>query len=528
LTGIGGKVGYQRQHEVYQQFIHQELYASGYGKGAAKFGWTFAPLPGTDRIAPGVRTTYAILVIPEDALLLELKGASSTHKRETGPSGAIPLSEKRFKVIVPDEQTEGFWVDSINYTPVVSGERVTVMLTGKYFSPQIGVLVNGEPLSRVISIGKNEGAFSTVVTQTVAQGEYEYLSSDKIVMTFRMDADYFGTPVITLVTPEKTSDINYFRDLTINFRPRQKSLVESSKTEPMFLRPLDLTSLDFLPPDGSGQRRLRLNGRGLRSEARVSINGVEIPQANLAHSSTNVYEMTLPLTLFRSISDAAGRDNQSNESTATWKVTYRHHNRQAYEEAELPSVPVGVVSAYTVTRYSRDVRTQSARLEFEIAIPDQSRNPVISIDRNDGTAAIQHLRDHDYLVTLDINRDRDNFPVTITDDPGRPYRYVIEMPDLPTVDRVVNLATDQEEGPANVEHEVRILGKNLLHVREVWFNSSEADIVDVAEDVILVRTPKLEGPARVHLKTDLTVAGVRITNIRDLGRANKSRYNFKK
>jgi hypothetical protein len=528
LTGIGGKVGYQRQHEIYQQFVHQELYASGYGKGSSRFGWTFAPLPGTDRIAPGVRTTYAVLVIPKDALLLELQAGSSIHKRDQGPLGAVTFPSKNFKLVVPDEQTEGFWVDSVTYTPVLSGERVTVLLTGKYFSPQTGVLVNGDPLSRVLSIGKNEGTVGTTVNGTVVQGEYEYLSSDKIVMTFKMAADYFGTPIITLVTPEKTLAINYFKNLIINFRARQKSLVEVSKTEPMFLRPLELTSLDFLPPDSSGQKRLRLSGNGFRHGGNITINGIRIPDANVDHIDTDAYEITLPLTLFRTVSDAANRINQSGGPATDWEVVYRHHNRQAYVGAVPLTESIQSISGYTITRFSRDPASREAQLELEIAIPDQSKIPSVSVDPKDATATIQSLGNDDYKVTLTVEPGRDNFQLYIIDELNRTSRYVIEMPDIPTIDRVANSATDKEEGPADTEHAVRIIGKNLSHVTEVRFNSSEAAIISAGDDVILVRTPSMEGLARVYLKTSLIVAGVPVTNINDLGRANKAKYLFKK
>ncbi|MBC7933254.1 MAG: hypothetical protein H7Z38_22040, partial [Rubrivivax sp.] len=76
LFGFAGQVNFQRQREQFEQFIHQELYASGFGKGDRDFGWTFGALPGTKRVAPGVRTTYAVLVVPDDAesLVLSARG----------------------------------------------------------------------------------------------------------------------------------------------------------------------------------------------------------------------------------------------------------------------------------------------------------------------------------------------------------------------------------------------------------------------------------------------------------------------
>jgi hypothetical protein len=40
LSGVGAKVSYERQRTMYEQFLHQEVFASGFGKGRSAFGWT--------------------------------------------------------------------------------------------------------------------------------------------------------------------------------------------------------------------------------------------------------------------------------------------------------------------------------------------------------------------------------------------------------------------------------------------------------------------------------------------------------
>lgn len=154
LFGLGGQVSFQRQRSLYEQFIQQEVYASAYGKGASGFGWTFGPLPGTKRLAPGVRTTYAILSVPSDALAMELKVAAKAYKRD------VPLDSQKVKtlelkdegfgegtyqLLIPNELTDGFWVDRVTYTPVEKGKQFTMLIEGKYFSPLTGILINGVP-----------------------------------------------------------------------------------------------------------------------------------------------------------------------------------------------------------------------------------------------------------------------------------------------------------------------------------------------------------------------------------------------
>jgi hypothetical protein len=78
--GFGGKVDYQRQRDVYDQFVYQDIFASGFGKGSNVFGWTFGALPGTKALAPGVRTTFAVLVIPANAKQIEVVGRGYAYR----------------------------------------------------------------------------------------------------------------------------------------------------------------------------------------------------------------------------------------------------------------------------------------------------------------------------------------------------------------------------------------------------------------------------------------------------------------
>ncbi len=165
LSGIGVRVDYQKQRELYEQYLQQEVFASGFGKGRNAFGWTFGPLPGTKRIAPGVRTTYAVLVIPRTASLLKLKAQGvAFHRKETpallkdehdlvkfDPHSRHHVFGDEFTVIVPNERTAWFQIRSINYTPAKKGDPVTLVMRGESFSQQAGILVDGVPLKKTIS-----------------------------------------------------------------------------------------------------------------------------------------------------------------------------------------------------------------------------------------------------------------------------------------------------------------------------------------------------------------------------------------
>jgi hypothetical protein len=107
LFGLGIQLDIQRQREVYEQFLQQEIFASGFGKGSNKFGWTFGPMPGSKRIAPGVKTTYAVLAIPRDTLAVKLKVVGKAYKKDKSPQEASPdlTFEKDVMVKIPGEET---------------------------------------------------------------------------------------------------------------------------------------------------------------------------------------------------------------------------------------------------------------------------------------------------------------------------------------------------------------------------------------------------------------------------------------
>jgi hypothetical protein len=531
LTGIGAKVSYQRQRQVYEQFVNQEIFASGRGKGVNTFSWTFGPLPGTKQIAPGVKTTYAVLVIPKDAQILTLHARGSSYKKKEAPDDSpVPLEERDFRIVVPNEQTEGFWVNGITYTPVVQGDRVTAVLTAQYFSPQIGILINGVPLNRVVSIGSSTvGAAGSGV-----QGEYEYLSSNQIVMSFSMGSSYVGTPIITLVTPEKTSAINYFNDLRINFRKDQLSLNEASKKDPMFLHRLELSEVQVKHSDNDGGSTIRLYGDGFRNKGEISINGIQIeegPGNKILMVSTGMYEIKLTKSTVREIAEASGDPAYTRRDNIHWKIKYKQHTKQGYEYAPIFAYTRPIVSDYDIVSFVRNATTGVANLVLKISVPDQSNAPGATIDGSVGNVdSIRSAGGGYYHVIITLNKGRDSFTLTITRDDGSERTFDdIGVPDIPTIVKVANMGTGKEEGPSDQEHDVQITGKNLKRVVQVMFNTTEGKLIQGDSDsVLIVKTPKMDGPTRVLLRTDLTLNGRPVTNIDDLGTQNKAKYVFKK
>jgi hypothetical protein len=283
LFGFGAQVSYQRQRSIYEQFIDQDVFGSGFGKGTEKFGWTFGPVPGTNRLAPGPRTTFAILAIPKDTWKINIQAVAKAFPRSKSPTDERDqrswksLGESSFDMLVPNEETEGFWIKSVDYAPVGKGERVTALLKGDYFSPLTGVLVDGIPLKRVVALAKHESDSTTLPVAVDSPGEYEYLNQSEIVISFKTsDNTFVGTPLISLVTPEKTSVINFFPDLRINHN-YTGSLQRYSLIEPMFVDDLNLERFEITSANpGSITAGLPINirvyGKGFRRRSQVCLN----------------------------------------------------------------------------------------------------------------------------------------------------------------------------------------------------------------------------------------------------------------
>jgi len=301
LSGIGLQVNYQRERQLYEQFLQQEIFASGFGKGRDEFGWTFGPQPGTKRVTPGLRTTYAVLAVPRFASALQIEVEGVAYPRKKTPdfgyqidSGKNQLvTRESFVVRIPNEITEKFWVDEVEYTPVKKGGSVTVQIKGRNFSPQIGVLVNSVPLTRALSLANNESAnaASLAANSSGVQGAFELMSSGDIMLTFAMgDAAFVGTPTITLVAPERTESINDLPMDRVNafwayadYNPRLRNI---SWLEPMFNDSLNLKEFVREPlrevTVGDSNRTYsyvqgRLYGTGMLPEADIEIDGRLIP-----------------------------------------------------------------------------------------------------------------------------------------------------------------------------------------------------------------------------------------------------------
>jgi hypothetical protein len=338
LFGFAGQVSFQRQREQFEQFVHQELYASGFGKGNRDFGWTFGALPGTKRVAPGVRTTYAALIVPDDAesLVLSARGCYFPRKsyspldfEDTG-HGDWDREGKYRSYNCGDEQTyilpipgggntSNFWVTNIDYQGRRKpGEFITVSVRGNNFSSQMGVLVNGVPLFPTVGLGHPHltprraaanGAAQAVVSDCAGVtdaicGRYERIDPRQIVFTFRMPDAYRGTPNITLIGPGKSVDLNILRNLWIrdgvkqddqgNVVPISGASLSSNGVAGMFgpAPSLSITDVQVLSTSPNSPRVVALvTGTGFSETDSVYVNGEELTGAAKQFKSSSLYRL---------------------------------------------------------------------------------------------------------------------------------------------------------------------------------------------------------------------------------------------
>jgi hypothetical protein len=265
LVGFGGSAGYGRQHDAVSQFLDREIYQAASGKGLHEFGWDYGPLPGDDFAGQGSYSSYGVVAVPTfvssitfdvsgDWLLQPAKGAVSGIVGTAGPADLPEIGP--FSVYLSG--AKDLWIDGLDYPTVSAGEQQSVILHGKGFSEETSILINNIPLEpRWRLIDKSTGDVSyTPSSSTIedgtentggsgrAFGSFEVLSSQTITMRFRLQPDFVGNPQITLISPNRSVQLNNL-PLTINGRARER--LEWLQDD--FRRGLSKESIMFEPRD---------------------------------------------------------------------------------------------------------------------------------------------------------------------------------------------------------------------------------------------------------------------------------------
>jgi hypothetical protein len=292
VGGFGAKTQFERQHELFENYIEQDIFAAGFGKGDTTFGWTFGPLPGSRQVASGVKVTYAAVVIPKDVQALSIRGSACPLQRTKMPSADPFVPEpgrtscvvsERFDLTLPFA-TEGFTPNRVAYTTVGPSQTATMFIHGDYFSPQLGVLVDGSPLkARALGLAQTElDSTLAVPSDDHFTGEFEYVSSRTIVLRIKGRDDFSGTPRISIITPSSAMEINT-TELHVNvdttkleseWGPRKTLNSEDLLGRGLFRAPLRITTVRVADVDKkAGDVTIDISGDGISANTTLQVNG---------------------------------------------------------------------------------------------------------------------------------------------------------------------------------------------------------------------------------------------------------------
>ena len=128
-----------------------------------------------------------------------------------------------------EDGNKEFSVSGVSFMPVAKGEPIVVSIYGYGFSSQMGVLVNGSPLSHSLGLAQlllrddsKAGAAAALDAKNgKIQGSIERISAEQLIISFQMPNDFKGTPTITLVAPGKALTLNVV-SLNINGTPNKR------------------------------------------------------------------------------------------------------------------------------------------------------------------------------------------------------------------------------------------------------------------------------------------------------------------
>jgi hypothetical protein len=302
LFGFAGKFTYERQREQAEQFLNQELFTSGFGKGEKDFGWSFYPYAGTRQLSSGVRTTYAVAIIPEQAetIVLKARGCYFPRKEnqpfnyDTAAQGRwiendresraqCTQPESVFVLPVPGGSGDGadFYVTDVRYSQFQQpGSRMIATIRGKNLPSQLGILINGVPLRQAVGLGQLN--IEAVLGQDKTKdncvkdvcGRFERIDDNEVVISFETGPDYEDTPRIELIGPGKAIEINGL-SLNVNgvedTRLRDAPAMFGSPPDPTLRRIADFKVTP--PPLGSTRMTGVLTGTRFQSTDRIFING---------------------------------------------------------------------------------------------------------------------------------------------------------------------------------------------------------------------------------------------------------------
>ncbi len=203
VVGFGLQASFQHDHSSLRSGLSQSIYASGFGAGQCRFGWDFAPAPNENRLAPGLRTTYAILRVPK------VPGRSGPlhatlrvdwTKRDRRYPGWNPLnwhrsdeskekSDPKISVVLPQDHV--LQVTHVSYVPADSGEKGTgaIATAAKAANPAAQSGTTAAPATGTAASPKADSTITAAASPTptprpaVIQVRFNYPVDPNLIVT---------------------------------------------------------------------------------------------------------------------------------------------------------------------------------------------------------------------------------------------------------------------------------------------------------------------------------------------------------
>jgi hypothetical protein len=239
-----------------------------------------------------------VLVVPAHARTVTLSARGCGYRRRVVPVDPFQpqflendedcSDVRRFVLDIPSSR-EGFFVRRVFYKPVPAGQRTIVELIGD-FTPQIGILINGTPLQKVVSIGQpliEQTAFNLPdnAGDKDVKGVFELVGNNKLVISFVMPPTFVGTPQIAIVTPANGAVINNFpawiNRPTDDTNAANRTTLGAAGADAMFYPAPAIARMspEFPPVASPATVMLQIFGQGFRKNpshgqsARLLVNG---------------------------------------------------------------------------------------------------------------------------------------------------------------------------------------------------------------------------------------------------------------
>jgi hypothetical protein len=295
---------------------------------------------------------------------------------------------------------------------VGKGERIVVLISGKNFSSQIGVLINGVPLIHAIGMAQPLIRDDSEVGRLTGEefkaveipGRIERVDANKLVFSFKMPQDFEGTPTITLVAPGKAIDINWLTNIGINGGESPQTLSTGSigacqkvptpgcvpVADPMFqgdpVRPLRIDSVEAFR---SSRRKMNvlITGAGFADSHKVFINGVR--QFGVFVSPTLLHAMSIDAPFDDKIQITLDSGEKTIKSTAVVNPMQLNINKVtvvSYEPAG-PKKRGVLVVRIEGTGFSSDLRQSPRKVQLDVTskteafltIPNPNETEVVTL-----------------------------------------------------------------------------------------------------------------------------------------------------